>query len=350
MKNSGQPTKSCALGMAPQALSDLEPFDDAQELGKGATASVKLVANNQVPPQRYALKVVDKARIVGQSQVTRLFREKELLGELHHASIVDFHATFKDEGHLYFLLELLPGGELLWHMRRNKRSRVPTADARLTLAALLLPLKHMLTLGVLYRDLKPTNILFTASGRLKLVDFGHAKKVAGPLDDERSMSVCGTPHYHSPEAVRGDGHGLPAQLWALGVLLVEMVSGRPPFWEGGDLPPLNEQILRADPDWIPVADEARPLAERLLTADPVARRAAFGAGAGAANAYAGVMAHPWLESLDWDAIEQGRLVPSFDFSGHAAQLLGHGEEDDEPAGARRAEEGPSALASAFADF
>ena len=234
----------------------------------------------------------------------------------------------------------------------------------------------MLDQGVLYRDLKPTNILFTSSGHLKLVDFGHAKKVAAPASEERSTSVCGTPHYHSPEAVRGDGHGLAAQVWALGVLLVEMLTGRPPFWEGGDLPPLREQILRAEPDWIPVPEEAKPPAELLLQADPSARLAAFTSGADAAeaassaevpaasggggggggtnanayaNAYAGVMAHPWLASLDWDAIERGTLTPNFDFGAHAAALLGEAAEDDEEARGGIGDD-VSALSSAFADF
>lgn len=329
----------------------------------GATAVVKLVTSkdngdpgsssaSSSPPQRFALKIVTKAKIVGQAQLTRLFREKELLGELRHPSIVDFHATFKDEGHLYFLLELLAGGELLWHMRQYRRCRMPAPDARLTLAAVLLPLRYMLEQGVLYRDLKPTNILFTVAGRLKLVDFGHAKKVAGAASEERSMSVCGTPHYHAPEAVRGEGHGLAAQVWALGVLLVELLTGRPPFWEGGDLPPLREQILRAEPDWIPVPDEAKPLAELLLQADPSARLSAFtGGGHGGQDrkdAYAGVMAHAWLATVDWGALERGELTPNFDFTAHAASILGEAADDDADDGAKG--DDVSALSSAFADF
>ena len=111
----------------PTALADLEPWADATELGTGATAVVKLAtskgsdatgdasassssassssassppSSSASSPQRFALKIVAKAKIVGQAQLTRLFREKELLGELRHPSIVAFHATFKDEGHL----------------------------------------------------------------------------------------------------------------------------------------------------------------------------------------------------------------------------------------------------------
>ena len=154
------------------------------------------------------------------------------------------------------------------------------------------------------------------------------------------MSIVGTPHYHAPETVRGEGHGLPAQLWALGVLLVEMLFGRAPFWEiGKDGPPLKEQILQADPDLHPLPQDAKELAQTLLTAEPQARAAHFGG-----QGYAGVIAHPYLRSLDWDAIERGSLVPDFEFGIHAAELLGE-KPDKVPDDTE-----VSALANVFADF
>ena len=370
-------TQKYIMSAAPTALAELNPWEESKELGTGATASVRLATTKGQDARHYAIKVVEKAKIVGQSQLTRLFREKDLLNAVDHPSIVTFHATFKDESHLYFLLELLPGGELLWHMRRDKRCRVATADARLTLGTLLLPLQYLYEQSILYRDLKPTNILFTASGRLKLVDFGHAKRIEGAVSEERSTSVCGTPHYHAPEMVRGEGHGLPAQLWALGVLLVEMLSGRPPFWEGGGFPPLKEQILAAEPDLIPMPEQARELARDLLLADPQARVAAFARGGGGAGGsgdgdggggggddgasgggdeggsgsggcgYAGVKAHPWLASLDWGAIESGTLVPNFEFSLHVAQVVG---EEKEPSEGGGGDEDVQSMSAVFQDF
>ena len=319
--------------VSPTTLAELS---QGAQIGKGASAVVKL-ATCIATGERYCLKVVDKSKIVGQTQLARLYREKQMLGELAHPSIVGFHATLKDEGHLYFLLELIAGGELLWHMRREKRCRICARDARIVLGALLLPLRHMEELSVLYRDLKPTNILFTPSGRLKLIDFGHAKRIEGhAIAEERSMSVCGTAHYHAPEMVKGEGHGLPAQLWALGVLLVEMLYGRPPFWEAGPAGPLREQILAAEPDLIPLPEDAQVLASTLLTAEPAARHAACGG-----RGYAGVMDHAYFTDLDWEAIRRGELVPSFEFGAHAAELLG---EREEPA------EDVSALSRVFADF
>lgn len=339
------------MSSAPTSLAEL---DVGRSIGRGATSVVRL-ATSSAGGERYVLKVVEKAKIVGQAQLTRLFREKELLGSLQHASIVTFHATFKDEEHLYFMLELLPGGDLLWHMRRAPRARVAPSTVRVTLAALLLPLRFMQEQGVLYRDLKPTNITFTAKGRLKLIDFGHAKRIEGGRDAillsadhenaERSMSLCGTPHYNAPEMLMGEGHGLPAQLWALGILLVEMINGKAPFWEpasgsAGAGPSLREQILSAQPDLTLLPDDARPLAHDLLLPSVDARSAAFGH-----EGYPGVISHAWFAGIEWDAIEAGDIVPDFDYAAHCAHLLGEEAESPSPSAADA-----EALSSVFADF
>ena len=326
---------SSSTPSAPTSLTDLTIAD---QIGKGASAVVKLATSSAGVP--YALKVIAKKNIVGQAQLTRLYREKDLLASLSHPSIVTFHATLKDDEHLYFLLELLPGGDLWWHMCRDKRRRVMGEDARIVLSSLLPPLRYMQDQSILFRDLKPTNILFTATGKLKLVDFGHAKRIEGhSLDEERSTSVCGTPHYNAPETVKGEGHGLPAQLWAFGVLLTEMHCGKAPFWE---LPssPIKEQILAADPDLTPMRHDeaATSLASALLTADPVARSANFGS-----KGYAGVMEHEYFKTVDWAALEAGNgPTPGFDFALHASDVLG---EKDEP----KADE-VDGLSKVFADF
>ena len=176
---------------AATALADLEL---GRVLGRGVSGRVLRVRDRRTAAT-YALKTIEKSHIKGEAQLTNLYREKELLGALRHPAIVRLHTTLKDEARLYFLLEQLEGGELLWHMRRAPQGRLPEETARRCLGALLLPLRYMQEQGVLYRDLKPTNALFSRAGRLKLVDFGHAKRLP-EWRTERSHSVCGTPHYH----------------------------------------------------------------------------------------------------------------------------------------------------------
>jgi serine/threonine protein kinase len=299
-------------GTTPTVVTALDDLEQGEPLGRGATSTVRLALSRDGRP--YALKTILKADVVskGESALARLYREKDLLASLVHPGIVDFHTTLKDAERLYFLLELLDGGELLWHLRTSPRQRLSPRQTAVCLGALLLPLHYMQEQGVLYRDLKPTNIMFTVAGRLKLVDFGHAKRVeAGEVLTARSVSVCGTPHYAAPETLRGEAHGLAAQLWALGVLLLELLSGTPPFWEGAERGPLERQILDAQPDWSHTPEEARSLAAALLALDPAERQRSFPAG------YADVKAHPWFSQLDWAAVASGACVPDFDFEAHA---------------------------------
>ena len=300
--------------MTEPAVITLDDLRRGRAVGRGVSSTVEVAAHRKTD-EVYALKVIPKARITTEAHLAAVHREKDLLGSLKHAGVVGFHRTLKDEKHLYFLLEYLSGGELLWHMRRSEGRRLPEATARLCTGALLLPLRYMDEAGVVYRDLKPTNIVFSRAGRLKLVDFGHAKRAAR---NDRSMSVCGTPHYHAPETVRGEEHGLPAQLWALGVLIVEMLRGAPPFGMAGgaepdDLAALHARILSEEPELAGVPEAAVPLVQALLLRDRAQRSARF------AEAYASVMAEPWLASLDWPALEAGALVPELAFAQHAEE-------------------------------
>ncbi|KAL1503360.1 hypothetical protein AB1Y20_011412 [Prymnesium parvum] len=304
-----------------------------QQLGRGATSTVRLALASSSPPRHFAVKTVEKAQIAGEQALARLYREKELLSSLAHPGVVRLHCTLKDERCLYFVLECLDGGELLYHMRRAPRHRVPLASARVCVGALLLPLEYLQEQRVLYRDLKPTNILFTREGRLKLVDFGHAKRMA---PHERSTSLCGTPHFHAPEVVRGEPHGLPAQLWALGVLIVEVIAGAPPFFARPAAPPLKEQILHAEIDLVCLPECVRPLAAALLQRDCVAREASFPRG------FSDVRRDPWLQPLDWRAVEAGTCVPDFDFARHAEERVACGM--SAPADSVSKDEDP------FADF
>lgn len=294
------------------AMATLEELELGQRLGRGATAEVVLGRLRREPTRRFALKVVEKAKIPGRQSLERLYREKDLLSSLANPGIVKFYHTLKDEQRLYFVLEYLDGGELLWHMRRASRNRIPADSGRICLAALLLALVYLQENGVLYRDIKPTNIVFTRAGRLKLVDFGHAKRMGR---DERSTSVCGTPHFHAPEVVRGEPHGLAAQLWALGVLMIEMLAGQAPFRDRTSGPTLQDQILHAEVDFLFVPEAARPLAASLLQRDVAQRDISFPGG------FCDVMKNAWFGEVDWQAVEAGSCVPSFDFVLHAEEQL-----------------------------
>ena len=179
----------------------------------------------------------------------------------------------------------------------------------------------MLHCGILSRDLKPTNVLFTARGQLKLIDFGHAKRTG--TRGETSLSVCGTLHSHAPEMIRGEPHGLPAQLWALGVLLCEILTGRPPFWPSRDgaaalddalwQDALKELICESAPSLSSIPAGCRPLACALLARDAADRSARL------PDAYDSVANHAWLVGVDPAAIASGCCGSSgLHFMAHSA--------------------------------
>jgi serine/threonine protein kinase len=303
-------------GTASLALADLELLE---VLGTGATSEVRVCVARPTG-RRYALKAVAKASIIGAKQLERLRREKALGAALGSCrAVARLYRTFQDETRVYLLFELLPGGELLHHLRAARPPRLPVGAARVVAAQTVALLdclwrEH----AVLYRDLKPTNLLFTATGALKCVDLAHAR-VLGP--DERSTSVVGTAHYASPEAARAEPHGVSAQLWALGVLLFELLVGRPPF-EYADCDPaeLRRRILHEPPplhalDAVGAGARARSLVGRLLHKEEAARNAAF------PRAFADVRADGWFDGLDWVAVEAGELVPAgLGFGEHAERL------------------------------
>jgi serine/threonine protein kinase len=129
----------------------------------------------------------------------------------------------QDAAKLYMLCEYVPGGELFSYLRRE--GQLPERAARFYAAEIVLALEYLHSLSVLYRDLKPENLLLTAAGHVKITDFGFAKVVA-----DRTYSLCGTPEYLAPEIIQSAGHGRGVDWWALGILLFEMLAGFPPFY------------------------------------------------------------------------------------------------------------------------
>ena len=121
----------------------------------------------------------------------------------------------QDERRLYMLLEYVPGGELFSHLRREVR--LADAAARFYASEVVLAFEYLHALSIVYRDLKPENLLLTATGHLKIADFGFAKIVT-----DRTFSLCGTPEYLAPEIIHSTGHAAAVDWWAIGILIFEM--------------------------------------------------------------------------------------------------------------------------------
>ena len=184
-------------------------------LGTGSFGRVRLV-RHIVDTGFYALKILKKSEVVYLKQVDHVKTEKKILEEITHPFIVNLIGAFQDPYNLYLLLEYIIGGEFFSHLR--KAGRFPNDTARYYAAQISLVFEHLHSLQILYRDLKPENLLLDKDGNCKVTDFGFAKKV-----EYRTWTLCGTPEYLAPETIRNKGHGKGVDWWSLGILIYEML-------------------------------------------------------------------------------------------------------------------------------
>ena len=179
------------------------------------------------PGTLYAMKILRKSHLVRRRQIERTRTERKVLSVLDHPFIMKMYYAFQTTEKLYLVLDYCPGGELFFHLSRYRRFQEPVA--RFYAAELLLAIGHLHKNGIIYRDLKPENVLLDAYGHVKLGDFGLAKDgIRHPT--QGAKSTCGTPEYMAPEVLNQGGHGFCVDYWGLGMILYEMMTGLPPWY------------------------------------------------------------------------------------------------------------------------
>jgi serum/glucocorticoid-regulated kinase 2 len=198
-------------------------------LGKGSFGKVVLVQkrSGQERGGLFAMKILRKMHLLKRGQIERTRTERKVLAKVDHPFIMKLHFAFQTDEKLFLVLDYCAGGELFFHLSRHRR--FPEKYTRFYAAELLLALGHLHQHGIIYRDLKPENVLLDSDGHVKLGDFGLAK--AGIKHPYRgAMSMCGTPEYMAPEILQQEGHGFCVDYWGLGMLTYEMMTGLPPWY------------------------------------------------------------------------------------------------------------------------
>ncbi|CAJ1950296.1 unnamed protein product [Cylindrotheca closterium] len=267
-------------------------------LGKGSFGKVVLVQKRQGKEKGalFAMKILRKSHLVRRRQIERTRTERKVLSIVNHPFIMKLHYAFQSPDKLYLVLDYCPGGELFFHLSRFRR--FPERVARFYAAELLLALGHLHKRGIIYRDLKPENVLLDADGHIKLGDFGLAK--AGIKDAcEGATSMCGTPEYMAPEVLAQQGHGFCVDYWGLGMLVYEMMTGLPP-WYTTDRAKLFRRLKSAPLD-VPsyFSQSATACVGALLERNPRRRLGVTGVRA--------AMEHDFFRSISWRAL-YGRRV------------------------------------------
>lgn len=276
-------------------------FDLLKVVGRGNFGKVMQVRKKDTG-RIYAMKVLQKSDIIAADAVRHTLAESSVLRRINHPFIVNLKYAFQTDDELFMILDYLNGGELFFHL--SNVDRFDEDRARFYAAEIILALGFLHSQKVVYRDLKPENLLLDMSGHCCLTDFGLVKEDL--KYDDRTYTFCGSPEYLAPEILLGRGYGKEVDWWALGTFLYEMLEGLPPFYDD-DVRRMNDKILNApltfnDRHFSP---KAKALLRGLLNRDPAKRL-----GAGPEDAK-DIMRDPFFESINWDDLYHRRLVPSF---------------------------------------
>ena len=214
-------------------LSDLEVgrtlgvgnFGRVHVVSPSASGRAHRLADGAALPKFMALKVQEKAGMAHKPKELEHARdEKNLTYAMEHRNLVGVIEYFQDARSLYFLLELCNAGELWSIIQASKNRRLQPKVALFWGAQVASAFEYMHNLDIIYRDLKPENLLVDHKGYLKITDFGFAKRIT-----DRTWTLCGTPEYIAPEVIRQKGYNHSADWWGFGILLFEMSNGDPPF-------------------------------------------------------------------------------------------------------------------------
>lgn len=256
----------------------------------------------------YALKVLRKDNIIKRNQVEHTNTERSVLGYVKHPFIVGMNMAFQSKDKLYFVLDYCAGGELFFHL--GKLGKFPEHRARFYAAEIILAISYVHSLDIIYRDLKPENVLLDAQGHIRLTDFGLSKEGISS-SSSGANSFCGTPEYLAPEILNRQGHGRAVDWWSLGALLYEMITGRPPFY-CQDRERLFEKIRKSELHYPPsVSRPAKKVLVGLLTKDPTRRL-----GSGPSDAEE-IQQKDFFAGLDFNKLMKGEIPPPWkpDISG-----------------------------------
>ncbi|NXU62418.1 KPCI kinase, partial [Horornis vulcanius] len=271
----------------------LQDFDLLRVIGRGSYAKVLLVRLKKTE-RIYAMKVVKKELVNDDEDIDWVQTEKHVFEQAsNHPFLVGLHSCFQTESRLFFVIEYVNGGDLMFHMQRQRK--LPEEHARFYSAEISLALNYLHERGIIYRDLKLDNVLLDSEGHIKLTDYGMCKEGLRPGDT--TSTFCGTPNYIAPEILRGEDYGFSVDWWALGVLMFEMMAGRSPF----DIEPCFLAVILEKQIRIP----------RSLSVKAAGVLKSFLNKVRADTGFADIQGHPFFRNVDWDLMEQKQVVPPF---------------------------------------
>jgi cGMP-dependent protein kinase len=276
-------------------LLDLVPV---KLLGQGNFGLVFLVINSS-NKRLYALKAIPRRKIDRYGMQENLILERKILLTLDHVMILKMVKSFKDSKRIYFLTEYVRGCDMFDALR--EMNTLSDREGKFYIGCLLLVLEYLHERDIVYRDLKPENVMIEEDGYPKLIDFGISKILSG-----RTYTVVGTPHYMAPEVILGKGYTYSVDLWSLGIMLYELFCFNVPFGENEEDPyMIYEKVLQRKlvyPSFVDSKLPAKGLIEVLLNKNPSLRN--LGSPEALKN-------HQWFQGLNWESLINKQVTAGF---------------------------------------
>lgn len=279
----------------------IEDFHFIKVLGKGSFGKV-LLAELRETEYYYAVKCLKKDVVLEDDDVECTLIERKVLAlGTNHPYLCHLFATFQTDSHLFFVMEYLNGGDLMFHIQQS--GRFPEARARFYAAEIVSGLKFLHKRGIVYRDLKLDNILLDFDGHVRIADFGMCKLQI--YLDKTADTFCGTPDYMAPEIIKGLKYNQTVDWWSFGVLLYEMLIGQSPF-SGCDEDELFWSICNEMPSYPRfLSTEALTVLTRLLDKDARTRLG------GTECMHGDVREQDFFHAIHWDKLERRELDAPF---------------------------------------
>ncbi len=241
-----------------------------KELGTGSFGRVLLV-QHKITQAKYAIKAIDKRNKTNIQEKPYFRREIEIMYRVHHPNVVKLFGHFEDANYCYFLMEYIPGGNIYSLVPKNGIRTISTKNIVSIMKDVISAtyfLHHMYP-PIIHRDIKPENVVLDHNMVAKLTDFGWSNYMPG--DDSKRTTVCGTPVYLAPEIINNRGHDERVDIWCIGVLMFELMTGFAPF-QGDDVKTVKYNISRLKIRWPREMDrDAADLISRILKYNPEER-------------------------------------------------------------------------------
>uniref|UniRef100_A0A673I8T6 Serine/threonine-protein kinase Sgk1 n=1 Tax=Sinocyclocheilus rhinocerous TaxID=307959 RepID=A0A673I8T6_9TELE len=288
------------VGICTNVIAKPTDFDFLKVIGKGSFGKV-LLAKRKRDGKCYAIKVLQKKVILNRREQKHIMAERNvLLKNVKHPFLVGLHYSFQTTDKLYFVLDFVNGGELFFHLQKERT--FPEPRAKFYIAEMASALGYLHSLTIVYRDLKPENILLDSQGHIVLTDFGLCKE--GISQADTTTTFCGTPEYLAPEVLRKLPYDNTVDWWCLGSVLYEMLYGLPPFYSR-DTHEMYDNILHKELVMRPGASTAAwSILQALLEKDHTRRL-------GYRDDFNEVKGHEFFSTINWDDLEQKKLPPPF---------------------------------------